>query len=899
MQLKAYQQRALDVLSSFLTDCRTDGVLSAWQATMQTQQRHNVYQAQAFGEQVPCVCLRLPTGGGKTLLASYALALTGKQWQDTSTPVAVWFTPTDTIRVQTLEALSNPKHPYRMALNEQFGNKVAVCDLESLTLPVLQSVGQQAIVLVSTMQAFHIQDTSKRSVYAFDEMLEPYFARLASNMEGLERVSNEDIQSHSYLGAADIGRVKASLVNWLYCQRPILIIDEAHNGKSSSKTAERNFITLNRLNPSAVIELTATPAASSNVLYHVSALELKNESMIKLPIVLHEHRTGWQDAVEDALRTQKRLELEAQKEPDYIRPMVLFQAEAMNGTVTVDVLRDYLEQALHIPTHQIAVVTGKQKELDGINLFDPLCAIRYVITVEALKEGWDCPFAYVLCSLQNARSAKDVEQLLGRVLRMPYAKQRQQAPLNQAYAHIVSQAFAGVAQALMDNLVANMGFDPLDAALAILPAQNTLGLEGGAGLPLFDQVQGHVNTVISLPVAIPQTIPSSLSGVLTFHETGSGCSAFITGELTSEVADYLLSVVPKKAQPLVAQHIAQQQAIQQTQQAPSVKGELFAPIPQLCLFDGDTFFPVDMTSLSDLGSFDLLGELVSLEGFSLVENADVFEIDLVGKKISYTKVDETHQLPLNAVRSFITETDLVHWLDGQVYQPDISQPVMRKYLTLLVQHCQRDRGFSLTALVRAKFVLAQAIRSRITQQRTNATAIGFKQALPNMQVAQSVEGFAYSIRFPVSGYGRPPFYAGRYVFKKHYYGNAQIHDLSEKRPDGSVREEFACAQAIDTHPNIKHWIRNIPKDSQSFRLPVATGWFYPDFVCELIDGRILVVEYKGKPLVTNDESKEKNQVGLQWANSSSGQCLFIMAEKQDAQGRDVKAQITALLEQTP
>jgi type III restriction enzyme len=62
MQLKAYQQRALDALSSFLTDCRTDGVLAAWQAAMKLQQRQNVYQAQAFGEQVPCVCLRLPTG---------------------------------------------------------------------------------------------------------------------------------------------------------------------------------------------------------------------------------------------------------------------------------------------------------------------------------------------------------------------------------------------------------------------------------------------------------------------------------------------------------------------------------------------------------------------------------------------------------------------------------------------------------------------------------------------------------------------------------------------------------------------------------------------------------------------------------------------------------------------
>jgi type III restriction enzyme len=39
-------------------------------------------------------------------------------------------------------------------------------------------------------------------------------------------------------------------------------------------------------------------------------------------------------------------------------------------------------------------------------LADPLVPIRYVITVEALKEGWDCPFAYVLCSLQDMKSAQ-------------------------------------------------------------------------------------------------------------------------------------------------------------------------------------------------------------------------------------------------------------------------------------------------------------------------------------------------------------------------------------------------------------------------------------------------------------------------------------------------------------
>ena len=227
-----------------------------------------------------------------------------------------------------------------------------------------------------------------------------------------------------------------------------MIVDEAHNSRTHA-----SFETLKRLQPSCVIEMTATPTKGSNVLYHVSAQELKAEQMIKLPIVLAEHPTGWKDAVRDAILRRNRLDIAAQKEADYVRPLVLFQAQPQGGKATVDVLRKHLIEQEKLPEDQIAVTTGTQKELDGINLFDPQCPIRYVITVEALKEGWDCSFAYVLCSLQEVRSAKDVEQLLGRVLRMPYARNRVQPELNQAYAHVLAASFSEAVERLADRMV--------------------------------------------------------------------------------------------------------------------------------------------------------------------------------------------------------------------------------------------------------------------------------------------------------------------------------------------------------------------------------------------------------------------------------------------------------------
>ena len=100
--------------------------------------------------------------------------------------------------------------------------------------------------------------------------------------------------------------MKYSFANLMMIQRPMVIMDEAHNART-----KLTFEVLNRLNPICIVELTATPdndpRTGSNVLCRVSAAELKAESMIKLPIVLTETAASWEVAVTDALRTRKRL----------------------------------------------------------------------------------------------------------------------------------------------------------------------------------------------------------------------------------------------------------------------------------------------------------------------------------------------------------------------------------------------------------------------------------------------------------------------------------------------------------------------------------------------------------------------------------------------------------------
>lgn len=884
--LKTYQEKALEALTRFLQACRSVPVADAFHAMLATQNRTNEAYCPIFDE-VPSVCLRIPTGGGKTLMAAHSVALAGKVMLDSDAPVALWLTPSDTIRTQTLDALSNARHPYRQALAQHFGDRVQVCDLESLQTISPHDVGKVCIVIVATIQSFNVSDTGKRNVYSFFEELAPHFDNLpAKRGEGLEKVTEADLLSQPFLTAKDIGRVKHSVANLLHLNRPLVIVDEAHNNRT-----DRFFKTLGRLNPSCVVELTATPVAGNNVLYHVSAQELKTEQMIKLPIVLAEHPEGWRECLRDAILTRDRLELTAQKESDYVRPIVLVQAEPKGGEAVVDAVRQHLLEQENIPEAQIAVATGSQKELVGINLFDPACPIRYVITVEALKEGWDCSFAYVLAGLQSVGSAKDVEQLLGRVLRMPYAKTRQQEELNRAYAHIVAENFAQAAANLRDRMVQNMGFERFEANTIFQP-----------GLPLSEEGQAPQRSAVpAIPdchielLQIPDTQhwPGELKKAVEIRPTSQGATLLLKGNMDSEMLKqaeaFISHALPEKARDAVKEQFDAHRAIRQALRAPAQLGVTFAPIPQLCLNFEGYLEVVEKETLSALGDWDLLDQPVQLAGFAIQESINSFEIDVNGEKVKYRQIG-AQQLNLNSVASHVSEQDLVRWLDAETRQPYLSQTQLQAYLVKMVAHLMHERGLSLTALVRARFQLAQAISREIDRLRQLAMDKGFQGRLFDMTVPPPEQMTHYSFRFQPGQYPARQCHQISYEFNKHFY--PVINDLREKTPGGKVSEEFLCAQAIDAHPKIKHWVRNIERQEKfSFWLPTSTDYFYPDFVAELTDGRLLAVEYKGEPYKTNDDSREKKQIGHQWEKSSNGRCLFLFAVAEDEAGRTVFQQV--------
>ncbi|MCI6343650.1 MAG: hypothetical protein MR769_03060 [Campylobacter sp.] len=174
--------------------------------------------------------------------------------------------------------------------------------------------------------------------------------------------------------------------------------------------------------------------------------------MVKLPVILCNF-VNVASVIDNAIVMQNRLEAIAKSENADLRPIVLFQAQsgANEDAQTFEKIKNKLVK-IGIEKEQIAIKTAKINELDEINLLDKDCKIRYIITINALKEGWDCPYAYILASIANKNSTADVEQLIGRVLRQPNARKYTNQELNVSYVLTCSNDFEKTAKSVIAGL---------------------------------------------------------------------------------------------------------------------------------------------------------------------------------------------------------------------------------------------------------------------------------------------------------------------------------------------------------------------------------------------------------------------------------------------------------------
>ncbi len=866
--LKKYQTDTLTLLRQFLEEARFGNHAAAFE-THRTQSARLAmpipYRPLEKLESTPYICLRLPTGGGKTFLSAHTISVAAQAYMEQDTPLVLWLVPTNTIRQQTLETLKNPRHPNREAIAQVFGSQVLVLDIADFTQIRPQDIKGKAVIVVGTMQTLRVDKTEGRKVYAHHEALEPHFVNIPKTLEGLEKIEE----------GADKGTIKYSFRNLLALHSPLVIVDEAHNS-----TSPLSVEVMQRINPACIVEFTATPAGNSNILHSVSASELKSEQMIKLPIVLTEHQT-WQEAITASVQTREKLLTLAKQEREYIRPIVLFQAEDKGHEITYEIVLNYLMEQEKIPRERIAIATGNQRELDGVNLFDPNNKVDFVITVEALKEGWDCSFAYVFCSVATVHSKKDIEQILGRVLRMPYATKRVQDELNRAYAHVSEDSWKNAVPELQDRMI-SMGFEAQEAQQAILPQPSLFPEDNTGQLTLR---QPEIKVVLSAKPDLSKFTVEELSQVTTNQVADGEVEYKITGTISPEFAEKLILAAPKKDRDIVEKTIAVQQL--QMPKTPSQRGEPFT-VPQLCMFVDGQWEVATKSWFLDPRDWNLLtypAELTEIE-FNIREEADTWLIDVQGKHLTTKFLGTETLFDLSDSPTNWTVNSLSQDLERKVRQDYLRPEVLLEFLRKTIVYLNESRKIPLSDLVRARFILEKALRDKVKACYADAMAKGYQTSLFGPQAAVETN-YEYGFSYPTDPFQYPAhwYYKGRYIWNKNYY--PLVGEL-DSAPDD---EEFLCAQAIDRNMAVKCWVRNLSKSDTSFKLPTSTDYFYPDFVALLNDGRILVIEYKGKPYETNDDSKEKMNIGELWESKSKGKGLFLMAVKKDAKGRDVYKQI--------
>ena len=880
MELKKYQTETLSVLRRFFEDARSAGPKNAYETiTQQPEQAErlrgyaDIYTPLEALPNVPYVCLRLPTGGGKTILGAYAVAVARDAWIEKDYPVVLWLAPSNTIRLQTVDALKDTHHPYRKVLDKAFDGRVRVFNIADFTQIRPQDLREYCCIVVGTIQSFRVGNTEGRKVYAHHEDMEPHFSAISKMSPDLEKLDNDG--------------VKFSFANLLHIHRPLMIVDEAHNAVS-----ELTRETQGRINPCAIIEFTATPRGNgnrliNNILHSVTALELKHEQMIKLPVMLSEHDV-WQNAVNGAIITRAALAESARDDDDYIRPIVLFQAQPKNREVTVEMLRKHLIDAEQIPEEKIAVATGNQRQLNGIDLFDPQCPIEYVITVEALKEGWDCSFAYVFCSVSRIHSAAAVEQLLGRVLRMPFAKRRKDEDLNRAYAHLSEPSFGQAAQALTDKLIA-MGFEEYEARDSIEKTQLDLGGRTEPAPPTSEQPPVFKRTVTATPEILSILQEQSKIDTVTYNETGGGkVEIAVTGDVNSYLERAICDAAHESERPEITEAIGQHRKQMEHQSSPAARGESFR-IPRLMAVTQEEIQFADSDVFMEFHEWSLLDYTAKMneDEFAIRETAKAFEIDIDGKQVRYEFVGEEQQSALNVEVDEWKPEALALWLDRETRQTDIPQSALIKWIRDAIDHLLVIRKIPLSVLMRCKFILARKIREKIASIRKKERDNAYQQCLFSPEAKVEIS-FDTAFSFTDDMYQDAPRYRGTWKPSKHFLGANHVPAF-----DGAVNgEETQCAKAIDGLDKVKFWTRNVARHPQSFWLPTASDRFYPDFVAQLDDERLFVVEYKGAHIADSADTNEKRTIGELWQQKSDGKGLFTVVEKR-VNGRNMFQQLTA------
>ena len=853
MELNSYQKQVMRDLSEYL-NCvnRSTNLSSAWREYwFDKDVAVGAGGVPPYNDSialVPHVCMKVPTGGGKTYMACASIKRIFDAMTTGKPQVVVWLVPSDSILTQTVRNLSDVNHPYRQRLDQDFAGRVGVYTKEMLLTGQNFSpdtVREMLTVCIMSYSSLRIDSRNRdvRKVYQengnlfrFAEFFKDTAALLADTPD-------------------------TALIQVLRHLEPVVVVDESHNAESKLSVEM-----LDNLNPSMVLDLTATPRKNSNIISYVDARELKKEHMVKLPVVVY-NRTTRQSVIQDAVQLQDNLEKEAIAAEaaggKYIRPIVLFQAQprTRDNSDTFDNIKAMLVN-MGIPEDQIAIKTSNVDDLKGQNLVSRDCKIRFIITVNALKEGWDCPFAYILASLANRTSTVDVEQILGRILRQPYAMEHKSPLLNTSYVLTNSVDF----HITLEKIVAGLnkaGFSRKDYRLGDVvetpqvPAQpeviqTVIPMEPQTGEPdTFDDVN-----VQEVRTALESTAPEN-----------TAVSAMVL-EATKQAASYTAAAREENNGFLGGElgDMLKQSAIQPHW----VADVSLLRIPQFFLQSTPDLFG---------GAYELLEPENLSEDFSLTEQDAQIRFELATGEMYRVDLAENGEAVPKYKRA---DSELSNYIRNRLSRLPAEQKI-ESCTRVLCSHINRNNRY-------ATVEVNNYVR-RIVSGMTEDELAAMETALPTYaaKIQEKIKGLEEAYREKQFARWLD---SGKIVCQESFVlpsfitpadtTDAIPKSLYEVEKDDMNNGEHELIDAVVALENVKWWHRIIER--KDFRL---NGFInhYPDFMVLTKTGKLVLIEYKGDDR-DNSDSERKLKLGRQWQAQCGSNYRYFMVFKNREFGID-------------
>ena len=855
MELKPYQQKVISDLDKFLNYLKrfnepSKAFNQLWEDKLGTynpitKQGMEPYKDNIKG--IPNVCLKVPTAGGKTFIACNAIKTIFDAYQRGRSKLVIWLVPSITILQQTLKNLKNPEHPYREKLNVLFNHKVEIFDKENL----LQGIGfnssaiiEQLNICILSFDSLRSKKKEDRKIYQENGNLEAMAGNIQDNSHVLE------------------GTDETALINIIRALNPLIVVDESHNAQS-----DLSLEMLENLNPSFIMDLTATPRDNSNIVSYTNAGELKKENMVKLPVIVYNHKEK-NEVVASAIQLRNKLEKaaleEAKKTGKYIRPIVLFQAQTISDkdSETFEKIREKLIE-LKIPKEEIKIKTAKIDEIKNIDLTAKECPVRYIITINALKEGWDCPFAYVLATLANRSSKIDVEQIVGRVLRQPYVKKHENDLLNVSYVLTSSDKFQDTLQSIVKGLNQS-GFSEKDyrAEEASFtsedeePEQKSQQLKLKEAEPIDESIEElDIQNINELIEEESEDATSTINKITTLAVTQNreyDLQAQKINEFSSlplEVANKIKSFSVKNSFKSELENL--------------LIPQFHIKVSKTSLFGGES---EDKLLEKDelLKDFKLSKENSDID-FDLVES-DFYKIDLEeGNRGDYIPVisrfDQQNREYLKKViltsppeKKLDRITDTIMQLIGNMYP--IPDNEIRLYAERVV------RGFS---------------EEQIIDFADNEATYTYKIKRKIQRLAKEYQEREFFSKLKIDNVFPKPSYRFKECIQPINPLSGYRKTLYEQEESNLNQLEKKVITELDNHENVKWWHRN--KDRTGFCVNSFIN-FYPDFIVYTNSQKIILLETKGEHLDGSD-SQTKIKVGNAWDEKAGKNFKYFMVFDQE------------------